>query len=299
MQEFKIQIPDGFVYLERDSIPLFPQQPWGAVFPGIYQKTQNVIIKSTFIIQPANSNENPEREKKILEEINALASSERIFMKLLCYIKTEKEHLFILERAKMDLFTFLQKTKLKTSSAVNICKLIARLTNRLHQLGYTHCDISPENLVIYVIIASNGKPKTNIAFIDAAQVQKLDFSLEFDVNVKGKPHEFDNRKPGKEDYQLPQCDFGEPFSLRKADIFAAKIIMWLVIVGTPPFLLDLKNKKNIKPIEDRANFFNSSFDTLISPKRKEELQSIWMNFSNFLSSSVEDFNLNHPLFKIK
>ncbi len=288
MEELKIPYENDVLSLTRELQPLFPAQPWGSVFAGKYDN-QNVIIKSTFVVQPKCSNENPERERKILEEMNSIVPTERIFMKLLCYLKTEKEHLFILERAKMDLYTFLL-TKRELKQCILLCRLIVKLTNRLHVNGYTHCDISPENIVIYTDIHK----RSNVAFIDAAQVQKPDFSLEFHVNVSGKTHEFDNRRPGKEAYELPQSNFGEPFSLVIADIFAVKKIMWEIIIGIPPFVLDPKNPKNIKPYENRLKFLNGDFELLISQNKKTDLGSIWIDFSDFLRLSTRSFNLNHP-----
>ncbi len=286
MDTCQFQCAEEQIQFQKSRTPLF-QNASSSIFNGIFNECEVIIKYSSEIL---DCSEDPKREFKMLDIINKKSPSERIFMKLLVHLQTEKEHIFILEKAKIDLFTFLDKhgSQLTICESISIIHKLAKITNRLHELGFTHCDISLENIVIY--------GKDNIAFIDAAQVQQPDFNSQFHVNVPNKPHEFDNKHPGKSEYELPEANYGEPFNLRRADVFAISIVMWTILVGKRPFVIDTRNPKNITAYEDRNRFVNCEYDQLISKSRLQKIQLIWPAFCDFLATSKFQFDFQHALF---
>ncbi len=277
MEEFKLQWNDNTISFQKAKIPLF-QQETGSISLGIWNN-KNVIIKCCPLAKL--NHDDPEREKEMLEKINEKCPTERIFMKLLVYIKTDMEHIFILEKAKMDLFTYVSEflPKLDQKDKIGIIYRLGYLTNRLHELGFANCDISLENIVIY--------GKGEFAFIDAAQVQEDNF----DVNIPNKPHPFDNTHPGKMEYELPDAHYGKPFHLQHADKFAMRMIMWFFMFGKLPFNIDKKNpKQNLVAYQDRSKFANGEYDQLLNVPNMQL-------FFDFLATSKLSFNLEHAFFK--
>lgn len=275
MEDYKF----GNLQFQKCKQPLFTNVG-ASVSSGIFNKME-VIIK----IATLQDIENPEREKTMLELIDKICPKERIFMKLLAYNKTETEHFFILEKAKMDLFTYLHQNSLTVEEKISIIYKLGYLANRLHSLGFAHCDISPENIVIY----GSG----NLAFIDAAQMQQIDLDLQFHVNIPGSKHEFDGKHPGKREYELPEAHYGKPYHLGKADNFAVSMTMWLIMVGKLPFAIDLKNPKNIVPYQHRDAFVQKQFSQL---QPNDKLGAKWILFCDFLANSTLTFDLTHEFF---
>lgn len=285
MQEQQFVCGDGeTILLQHENKPKHISD-WGCVYEGQF-RSQKVIIKVTKL-KHTNECEDARREKYILEKLQN--QDERIFMQLLASIETNDEIFLVLEKASIDLYDFLKQThkNLSKKESIYIVFLLAKLTNLLHQKGIAHCDISLENIVLYM---ANGEFHT--AFIDAAQAQEPNMNDEFDVNVPGCQ---ECKHFGKQDYETPDACFNRPFKLMNADVFAMKIVMWQIVIHEKPFSI-LPNTASIGPMERREKFFRGKFQDLATMKQQEHLGDSWKPFCDFLSSSTNSFNIDHELF---
>lgn len=284
--ECKFICDDETVVLQHNMEPKYISE-WGTVYEGLFH-SQKVIVKVSKL-KHENKSEDARREKCILEKLQCKAV--RIFMGLLASFETSNELFLVLEKASIDLFDFLEKAKeLSKKESMYIVFLLAKLTNRLHETGIVHCDISLENVVMYM---SNGE--CHVAFIDAAQAQEPNPNDEFDVNVLGRAHVFDGKPLGKTDYETPDACFKRPFKLRKADIFAMKVVMWQTVFGAKPFTI-VEDSKSIGPIEKREKFFCGKLHEVATKEQQAYLGNLWEPFCNFLASSTESFDIDHELF---
>jgi len=189
MEDVEFVCDSTVLQFKKATIPMH-KQIGSSIFLGIWQNT-DVIIKVVKNKKNDGVEDDPHREHNILAKTNQF--DERIFMKLIAFIHTRDEVLFVLEKAACDLHTFMHYAKSpSTKQSIYLIFLLAKLVNRMHIAGITHGDISLENIAVY------SKPnEVHLAFIDAGQAQEPDFTQEFHVNVPEKPHIFDRKHIGK------------------------------------------------------------------------------------------------------
>lgn len=224
-------------------------------------------------------NEDPEREKYNLGTIQK--RSEDVFMKLYMTITTQSEILFLLEYARGgDIFDYISKNVGKISLAFkkHVIVQIAHLVTKLHEIGFAHCDISCENIVLHDDTLT---PK--VSFIDAACAQELVETKEqrFDVNVEGHRNVFDGRlHPCKRNYQHIQDAQSQPWSLRDADIFACKVVMWCIMFEHAPF--DFEHAETDMSVYRKYASFQSGNFKSLAPNRLNVDMKTCEQFFTFL-----------------
>jgi len=87
----------------------------------------------------------------------------------------------------------------------------------VHKCGFVHRDLKPENL-----------------FVDEHYNVKIaDFG--FSAHVEGKDSGNFHTKLGTLNYMAPEIQLKQPYQGRKTDLFAAAIIMFILVTGHPPF----------------------------------------------------------------
>eukprot|EP00827_Trimyema_finlayi_P003246 TRINITY_DN298_c0_g1_i8.p1 TRINITY_DN298_c0_g1~~TRINITY_DN298_c0_g1_i8.p1 ORF type:complete len:330 (-),score=99.97 TRINITY_DN298_c0_g1_i8:13-1002(-) len=92
-----------------------------------------------------------------------------------------------------------------------------------HSKGVTHRDLKPENLL----------------YDELFNLKVADFGF---ANVKQNMHsEWNYTKLGTPAYMAPELHYGQPYKAERVDVFAAGIILFILIAGTPPFNEAKKN----------------------------------------------------------
>ncbi len=126
---------------------------------------------------------------------------------------------FVMER--IDGVTLRQelnrKFSLTFSSVVNLTRQILSLLSCLHQEGFTHGDIKPENILI--------EPSGKVRVIDLA----------FSSNVKKSEKIETNLMIGTPNYIAPELCADIPLVTLANDIYSLGVVIFEILTGTLPF----------------------------------------------------------------
>lgn len=97
------------------------------------------------------------------------------------------------------------------------CQILNALSY-IHQAGYAHRDIKPDNILLD----------------ENFQVKIADFGFAGPINGRtGKG--FLETQLGTKPYQAPEINEGKKYSGELVDVFAAAIVLFIMVSGTPPF----------------------------------------------------------------
>ncbi|TDH65689.1 hypothetical protein CCR75_006897 [Bremia lactucae] len=117
-----------------------------------------------------------------------------------------------------------QRGKLSEQDAANILQQLMSALEALHQHNILHLDIKPEN-----ILFSSKEPDSKIILTD--------FGLARIINGKQHPLGQDRPMAGTVGYIAPEVISSHVYS-EAADVFGAGVILYILLVGRPPFYGD-------------------------------------------------------------
>lgn len=194
-------------------------------------------------------------------------------LKLLDHYFTATHHVMILEFCSNDEFfdRISREGRMADQQARAAFRQIASGLHHIHSSGVAHLDMSLENVLIdhegvYKIcdfgMAREIKPEPSKAGTikqgrntsehenDGGQASRNDApspsilrDLFADCEFNAKSH-----KPGKIGYQAPEIFRGLPFNGRKADVWSLGIILFITLVGAPPFTLPAPSDKRYRRV---------------------------------------------------
>ena len=198
---------------------------WDGPSASVY-KSFDYYSKEEYVIKVFDdASEAFEREKKFNEIIRK--SQKRFFVKYITSSKDidkneEKKYLIFEYYPKGDLCNYI-KVNSKGLQEQN-CKVMAYkiilAIQALHKMGICHLDIKPDNILL------SG---------DNFEIKIGDFGLSSSIyGINGKV--FQRGKVGTRGYMAPEIIEGKDYDGEKADVFSLGVLLFILLIGKPPFL---------------------------------------------------------------
>ena len=256
------------------------QGQFGRVLVGVCKKTNvRVAYKEMKIVRGEGPSKNVLKianEINIMRRINLLGS--RNLVRLISVVERPQLIYIIMETLDGgELFYRIQKkneqkTKYSESDAASFLRTIAGAVKSLHDADILHRDLKPENLIF----------RTKA---EDSDLVIIDFGLAWDMKA-GVTDPYAGRAVGTPGYLAPEFirAHKEGFRATKAcDIFSLGVILYILLVGFPPFTLGQYNSHKSRAIviaRMYKNMLNEKYEFSkwgwrnISPEAKNLVKSM-------------------------
>ncbi len=292
-------------------VPLFADKigDWSSIFKCEYNG-QTCILKKTAKnhYETSGSMDNAMQELETLKILSATQYRGLYipFLKLLAYIITKDDILFLLEFGKYDLLTKVNmhmNTNIKKASKK--CWQMTACVFEIHRRGIIHCDISLENFV---------KKNKMLCLIDWAQSRQNTSDIKNDifVNCETKKDIYDKKYINKDNYCHPNVMRFLQYGLKHHDWFSLSVCLWCIMMRTFPYSFMTTTNEDDKQIIDlheikrkQMDFYQNKFTDLLSSKHEMDTKELYIFLD--LIALLHDPNIiykqkllmQHPFFEFR
>ena len=135
----------------------------------------------------------------------------------------------------------------------NIFRQICRTVSWLHSKGIAHLDLSLENTLLF---DENGE-----------LIKLIDFGVSHDINnINNNGSWINNKRIGKTAYMAPEVWAQKDYDCRKADVWTLGVMLFMMLIGCPPYNRPIIKRHNKDSKGDAALSFliNGKIDIILN-----------------------------------
>lgn len=249
-----------------------------------------VVIK---VVNKQSFNQSIEAMEYEVDNINQVYSVNPLITPIVYAHGVYNKQVFIIMRdAGMDLSNYINSNKLFESTLIQkfeFLRPILETLSRLHEAGFVHCDVKPENIVVY---------NMEMRLID----------LEGVLDVRDKSQYSKECTTISRGYASPEVRgyYTKPRDVRKADIYSAGILVHDLLASQDVSIV--KKNQARASLEDKKEFHgaieqvvNNVTEQIIKEYKQDLVQSIAKIIVSYtmhvLASMLKDTPQERPSFK--
>jgi len=199
-----------------------------------------------------------EKKEMLEREVDILKRIQHPNIIAVCEIYETDKHLYLVMELAMggELFdAIVARGSYSEKDAADITRQIADAVKYLHTKGIVHRDLKPENLLL---ADKNGKAHIKIADFGLSKIMESQAVLQTACGTPG--------------YVAPEILLGEGYN-EEVDVWSIGVILYILLVGFPPFWGDT-NQKLFEKIMDGNYSFPSPYWDKISPSAKDLIKHL-------------------------